>query len=251
MPCDEGDFTLDMDASNDSIGAVLSQSQNGVERVIAFGSRSLDKRERNYCATRKELLAVVHFLRYFKQYLLGRRFRIRTDHAALTWLKRTPDPIGQQARWLEQMEEFHFAIEHRPGTCHGNADALSRRPSPKRNCVCQQPETPLFSRTANQPVSLQTVGCDDATQRNPQLCRSSQVDNSDSSNRKVERRTRRPPLSCGPADRSRSRVHHRYRLWWPAIPPNLETIGVANCLGMWPRRVVRAEHIRSRTRSEL
>ena len=62
MPSDEGDFTLDTDASNESIGAVLSLCQEGVERVIAFGSRSLDKRERNYCVTRKELLAVVHFL---------------------------------------------------------------------------------------------------------------------------------------------------------------------------------------------
>ena len=60
MPRDEGDFTLDTDASNDSIGAVLSQSQDGTERVVAFGSRSLDKRESNYCVTRKELLAVVH-----------------------------------------------------------------------------------------------------------------------------------------------------------------------------------------------
>ena len=94
MPNDDGEFTLDTDASNESIGAVLSQRQNGEERVIAYGSRSLNRREKNYCVTRKELLAVVHFLRYFKQYLLGRQFRIRTDHAALTWLKKTPDPIG-------------------------------------------------------------------------------------------------------------------------------------------------------------
>jgi len=154
MPCDEGDFTLDTDASNDSIGAVLSQCQNGVERVIAFGSRSLDKRERNYCVTRKELLTVVHFLRYFKQHLLGRRFCVRTDHAALTWLKRTPDPIGQQARWPEQMEEYDFVIDHRPGTRHGNADDLSRRHCPKKNCVCQQLAPPLFSESADQPRSV-------------------------------------------------------------------------------------------------
>jgi len=84
MPNDEGQFTLDTDASNESIGAVLSQRQDGEARVIAFGNRSLDKRERNYCVTRKEVLAVVHFVCYFKQYLLGRQFCIRTDHAALT-----------------------------------------------------------------------------------------------------------------------------------------------------------------------
>jgi transposase InsO family protein len=140
MPTDDDDFVLDTYASDFAIGAVLSQKQDGVERVIAYASRSLDRREQNYCVTRKELLAVVHFLKFFKQYLLGRRFVVRTDHAALTWLKRTPEPIGQQARWLEQMEEYTFLIEHRPGVRHGNADAMSRRPCPKKNCVCRGEE---------------------------------------------------------------------------------------------------------------
>jgi len=138
MPTDDDEFTLDTDASDYAIGAVLSQKQNGVERVVAYASRALDRRERNYCVTRKELLAVVNFFKVFKQYLLGRHFRVRTDHAALSWLKHTPEPIGQQARWLEQMEEFDYVIEHRAGKSHGNADALSRIICPKRDCVCRQ-----------------------------------------------------------------------------------------------------------------
>jgi RNase H-like domain found in reverse transcriptase len=66
MPTDCDDYTLDTDASDLAIGAVLSQKQDGIERVIAYASRSLDRREQNYCVTRKELLAVVHFLRHFK-----------------------------------------------------------------------------------------------------------------------------------------------------------------------------------------
>ena len=151
MPTDEGEFTLDTDASERAIGAVLSQRQHGEERVIAYASRSLDRREQNYCITRKELLAIVHFLKYFKQYLLGRNFKVRTDHAALTWLRRTPDPIGQQARWLEQLEEFNFTVEHRPGVRHGNADAMSRRPCPKKDCGCHEPAPPLFGGPADQP----------------------------------------------------------------------------------------------------
>jgi len=54
-------------------------------------------------------------------------------------LRRLREPIGQQARWLEVMEEFDFVVEHRPGTKHGNADALSRRPCGKRNCACRIP----------------------------------------------------------------------------------------------------------------
>ena len=126
LPADEGQFILDCDASDHAIGAVLSQVQNGEERPILYASQLYDKHQRNYNVTRKELLAVVTFVRKFRQYLLGRRFLIRTDHAALQWLKRTPEPIGQQARWLEILEEFDYTIEHRPGNKHGNDDALSR-----------------------------------------------------------------------------------------------------------------------------
>src|SRR5208282_6061226 len=83
----------------------------------------------NYCVTRRELLAIIHFLRYLRHYLLGVRFRIRTDHAALLWLRRIPEPVGQQARWLELMEEYSFFVEHRPDKSHANADAMSRIPS--------------------------------------------------------------------------------------------------------------------------
>ena len=144
MPSDTGELTLDTDASDTGIGAVLSQCQDGVERVVAYASRSLDCRERNYCVTRKELLAVVHFIKYFKQYLLGRSFKVRTDHAALAWLRRTPDPVGQQARWLEAMEEYNFIVEHRSDSKHANADALSRRPCKKKECLCQEDATVAF-----------------------------------------------------------------------------------------------------------
>ncbi|CAC5411476.1 unnamed protein product [Mytilus coruscus] len=52
-------------------GAVLSQIQNQQEKVIAYGSRILNKAERNYCVTDKELLALRYFVEYYRQYLLG------------------------------------------------------------------------------------------------------------------------------------------------------------------------------------
>src|SRR3989441_7543559 len=128
MPMDSGEYRLDPDASNTAIGAVLSQVQDGEERVIAYASRTLSRPEKNYCVTRRELLAIVYFVKQFRSYLLGREFLIRTDHSALRWLKLTPEPIGQQARWLERLEEFQYRIEHRPGHKHNNADAMSRRP---------------------------------------------------------------------------------------------------------------------------
>jgi len=156
VPGDEDDIILDTDASDSSIGAVLSAVQNGVERPIAYAGRALNKNESNYCITRKELLAVVYFTKYFRQYLLGRRFTIRTDHAALTWLQKTPDPIGQNARWLEQLGEFTFDIKHRNGTHHSNADALSRHPClNKPSCTACHPKEASATtfRTATPPIS--------------------------------------------------------------------------------------------------
>jgi len=128
MPNDADYFLLDTDACDVSIGAVLSQVQNVVERVIAYASRSFSRPERNYCVTRKELLAIVCYTKTFRQYLLGKKIVIRTDHSALQWLRTTPEPIGQQARWCAILEEFDFQIVHRLSRLHGNADAMSRRP---------------------------------------------------------------------------------------------------------------------------
>jgi len=127
LPIDNGMYCLDTDASDKSIGAVLSQVQNGQE-VIAYAGRALNKTEMNYCAYRKELLAVVCFTRHFKQYLLSSRFLLRTDNSSVSWLKKTPEPLGQNARWLEQLGEFTFTVQHRKGTSHANADAISPHP---------------------------------------------------------------------------------------------------------------------------
>ena len=130
LPTDDGTYVLDTDASDFGLGAILSQNQNGQEKVIAYVSRTLGKSEQKYETTRKELLAIVTGLKQFRQYLLGRHFVIRTDHAALTWLRRTAKPMPQLARWLTFIEQFDYEIEHRPGTKHGNADGLSRRTTP-------------------------------------------------------------------------------------------------------------------------
>ena len=121
-------FVLDTDASDFGLGGVLSQSINGEERPIAYASRALSKPERNYCTTRKELLAMVSMIKHFRPYLLGREFLLRTDHNCLIWLQRFKEPEGQLAHWLEVLQEYTFEVVHRRGTLHDNADALSRHP---------------------------------------------------------------------------------------------------------------------------
>ena len=121
-----GAFILDTDASNVSIGAVLSQIQDGTERPIGYGSRVLTKAERNYDASDREALALVYFAEYFRHYLLARPFVARTDNTALTALRNLKEPRGRKARWLDCLSEYEFRVVHRPGRQHLNADAMSR-----------------------------------------------------------------------------------------------------------------------------
>ncbi|ROT85243.1 hypothetical protein C7M84_019236 [Penaeus vannamei] len=121
-------YILDTAASQEGVGVVLSQLKDGQEYMVAYYSCKFSKPERNYCVTRKELAAVMKGLSHFHHYLYGAQFTIRTDHAALRWLKTLKEPEGQLARWLEKLEQYNYQVVHRAGRVHSNADSLSRRP---------------------------------------------------------------------------------------------------------------------------
>ncbi|GFV62220.1 hypothetical protein TNCV_2034981 [Trichonephila clavipes] len=101
-------FILDTDACHESIGAVLSQDIDGQERVITYFNKCLSKTGRNYCVTRKELLAIVKAVEHFHPYLCGRRFLLRTDHASLTLLLNFKNPEGQIARWIQRLQNCKY-----------------------------------------------------------------------------------------------------------------------------------------------
>ena len=131
----QGEFILDADCSNNALGSVLSQIQDGEERVISYYSKCLTKPERRYCTTRKELLAVVSSIKHFHHYLYGRHFKVRSDHGSLRWLMNFRNCEGQLARFLETLATYDFTIEFRAGIRHNNADSLSRRPCVDRGCA--------------------------------------------------------------------------------------------------------------------
>ena len=140
-PRDEGQYILDTDASGFAIGAVLSQVQidpDGTkrERVISYASRVLRPPETRYCARRRELLAVVDFVKHFRAYLYGRSVIIRTDHASLGYIRSLKDINDQFARWIERLEECDYRIEVRRGVKHSNADGLSRYDCGGKKCIC-------------------------------------------------------------------------------------------------------------------
>ena len=121
-------FILDCDYSRIRIGNVLSQIQDGEERPIAYRARRLKQSESHYSSYKGELAALIFAINTHKFFLTGRNFIVRTDNSALTWLKSQKDPKGLLLCWMRTLADYNFVVQHRAGTKHGNADALSRAP---------------------------------------------------------------------------------------------------------------------------
>lgn len=119
-------FILYTDASDVGVGAVLSQVQDGTERVVQYLSRKLNDAERRYGASEKECLAVVWAIEKCRPYLWGRHFEVVTDCVALRWLMTTASPNGRLIRWSIRLSEYSFTVKYRKGSSNANADALSR-----------------------------------------------------------------------------------------------------------------------------
>ena len=109
-----------------ALGAVLSQTINGDEKVIAYWSQQLNKAERNYSTIEREALGSVAAIKEFFPYLYGRRFTILTDHNPLTSLRGLKDTGGRLTRWLLYLQQFDITIRYRSGRSNTNADVMSR-----------------------------------------------------------------------------------------------------------------------------
>jgi hypothetical protein len=117
------DFVVCTDACKEGLGGVLSQ--DGF--VICYESRKLKEHEKNYATHNLELAAIIHALRKWRHYLMGRRFELRIDHNDLKYLFDQPTLNARQSRWLEFLCEYDFYIKHIKGKKNKVADALSRK----------------------------------------------------------------------------------------------------------------------------
>ena len=109
----------------------------GEEKPIAFASRSLSKSEQNYAQIDKEALALIHGVQKFHTYIFGRKFTLVTDHQTLTTILGPKKGIPSVAearlqRWAILLSAYTYDIEFRNTATHGNADALSRLPLPRK-----------------------------------------------------------------------------------------------------------------------
>jgi hypothetical protein len=114
------------------LGTVLSQQgdDDSEEYVIAYASRTLEKREAKWHITELEALGIIWALKLFRHYIYERQFTILTDHRALEFLDNVKDLSGRLARWAFKIQAYkpNMKIEYKKGRLNANADALSRLP---------------------------------------------------------------------------------------------------------------------------
>jgi hypothetical protein len=95
--------------------------------VVAYASRQLRKHEVNYPTHDLELATVVHALKIWRHYLMGKRCEIYTDHKSLKYIFTQSNLNLRQRRWLELIKDYDLGINYHPGKANVVADALNRR----------------------------------------------------------------------------------------------------------------------------
>ena len=115
-------FDVETDASNLAIGAVLSQHGH----PIAFFSKKLGPQLQLASAYAREMYAITEAVKKWRQYLIGRPFRIFTDQQSLRGLMTQTIQTPEQQRWLAKLLGFQYTIHYKPGSNNKVSDALSR-----------------------------------------------------------------------------------------------------------------------------
>ena len=128
-------FILAVDASDESIGYVLSQlDSDNREHPVAYGGRALRNEELRWHITDKEGLSLVEAIRQFRPYLANVPFTVYTDNVSVKYLQQIKDCQGRLGRWSLLLQGYNMQIIHKSSRNNANADGLSRRsypPSPE------------------------------------------------------------------------------------------------------------------------
>jgi hypothetical protein len=109
------------------VGAVLLQELPEGRFPIAYASKKLLPRERNYATIEKECLAIVYAVKKFQKYLYGKKFILHTDHKPLSYIQTNRSESGRLMRWALFLQCYKFKIEAIKGSENIGADYLSRQ----------------------------------------------------------------------------------------------------------------------------
>ncbi len=91
-------FCLDVDWSPKGVGAILSQREGRMERVMSYASKGLTLAQKKFHPMEGECYALIWGVMHFKQYLHRIHFLLRTDHKPFEWLATISDAHGRRGR---------------------------------------------------------------------------------------------------------------------------------------------------------
>jgi hypothetical protein len=141
----DNNYLMCIDAYKEGLRGVLMKD----ERVVCYESRKLNENEINYVNHDLELDAIVHALKMWRHYLLGRRFILMTDHCGLRHLFDQPKLNARKSRWMALLSEFDFEIKYIKGKENRVVDDLSRSMKMIRLEVVSTCETNVRERVRN------------------------------------------------------------------------------------------------------
>ncbi|GBG71138.1 hypothetical protein CBR_g8440 [Chara braunii] len=120
-------FIVTTDASHYGIGAVLQQDDSNGYRPVEFMSARMPCEKVATSTYERELYALRQALDHWKHYLLGRHFKVYSDHETLRWLKTQAKMTPKLTRWAAEIDQYDFELKPVKGKYNVVADALSRR----------------------------------------------------------------------------------------------------------------------------
>ncbi|GBG90337.1 hypothetical protein CBR_g50585 [Chara braunii] len=120
-------FVVTTDASPYDIGVVLQQDDGNGYRPVEFMSARMPSEKVATSTYERELYALRQALDHWKHYLLGRHFKVYSDHETLRWLKTQAKMTPKLTRWAAEIDQYDFELKPVKGKYNVVADALSRR----------------------------------------------------------------------------------------------------------------------------
>ncbi|GBG79339.1 hypothetical protein CBR_g29489 [Chara braunii] len=121
-------FVVTTDASQYGIGAVLQQDDGDGLCPLEYYSKRMPSHKVTTSTYMHELYALREALAHCKHHLLGRHFKVYSDHQTLQWIKTQTDLSPTLTRWLHDIDVYNFELKHKKGCYNCVADALSRHP---------------------------------------------------------------------------------------------------------------------------
>lgn len=123
------------DASKLGLAGMLLQQKDNAKHVVSYFSRQTTPLEQKFHSYELETLAAVESCRYFRNYVIGIKFKLVTDCSAIRSTALKKDIVPRIGRWWLQLQDFDFEIEYRPGAKMAHVDFLSRNPQETKRSV--------------------------------------------------------------------------------------------------------------------